>query len=203
MGQRVILNNFDLVSVISSGGMGTVYLGTQLSLKRRVAIKELHQQFVSDPTYIARFEREAVVLGALSNENIVSVIEFGNDESQYFIIMEYIDGPTLYTLTANKGAQPVNTALTIFEGALRGLSYAHKKGIIHRDIKPANIMLTNEGAVKITDFGLCRPPREGVGLTISTGILGTPQYMSPEQRERMILTKEATSIHWGLFSSIF
>lgn len=178
---KTVLGNFDLVEQLASGGMGTVYRAVQLSLKRSVAVKELRSQFANDPQYISRFEREAVALGSMSNENIVGVIEFGQYEGAYYIVMEYVDGLSLSNLVKSYGKLPANVALTIIENAARGMAYAHRKGIIHRDINPANIMISRDGVVKITDFGLCRPLNESADVTIAGAIMGTPQYMSPEQ----------------------
>ncbi|MCD6595268.1 protein kinase [bacterium] len=180
---KKILGNFGLIKKIASGGMGTVYYAIQLSLRRPVAIKELHPQLADNPTYITRFEREAVVLGAMSNENIVGVIEFGREHDAYYIVMEYVDGLSLSSIIDSGGKLSQNIALTILENSARGLAYAHRKNIIHRDINPSNIMLSREGVVKITDFGLCKPSQQlGSGnITMDGSIMGTPQYMSPEQ----------------------
>ncbi len=195
---RKILGNFELVEKLDSGGMGSIYCAVQLSLKRVVAVKELHSQFADDPNYIARFEREAVVLGTMSNENIVNVIEFGRDGDQYFIIMEYVDGLSLSALVESVGEIKSNVALTIFENASRGLAYAHRKGIMHRDINPANVMLSRDGVVKITDFGLCRPFQDRGDITITGGIMGTPQYMSPEQAMGKVIDNRSDIYSMGL-----
>ena len=178
---KKVLGNFGLIKKIASGGMGTVYYAIQLSLRRPVAIKELHPQLADNPTYITRFEREAVVLGAMSNENIVGVIEFGRENDAYYIVMEYVDGLSLSSIIESGGKLSQNIALTILESSARGLAYAHNKGIVHRDINPSNIMLSREGVVKITDFGLCKPFQESGNITMDGSIMGTPQYMSPEQ----------------------
>ncbi|HDG67828.1 MAG TPA: serine/threonine protein kinase, partial [candidate division Zixibacteria bacterium] len=176
---KTVLGNFQLIKKIASGGMGDLYYGIQLSLRRPVAVKQLHPDLASDPKYIERFEREAVLLGAMSNENIVGVIEFGRESGFYYIVLEYVDGVSLAGLVKKVGPLPSNVALTIIEGAARGLAYAHKKGVVHRDINPANIMLSRDGIIKITDFGLAKP----VGFSGDSGglIVGTPGYMSPEQ----------------------
>ena len=176
---KTVLGNFQLIKKIASGGMGDLYYGIQLSLRRPVAVKQLHPDLASDPKYIERFEREAVLLGAMSNENIVGVIEFGRESGFYYIVLEYVDGVSLAGLVKKVGPLPPNVALTIIEGAARGLAYAHKKGVVHRDINPANIMLSRDGIIKITDFGLAKP----VGFSGDSGglIVGTPGYMSPEQ----------------------
>ncbi|RKZ35253.1 hypothetical protein DRQ33_00075 [bacterium] len=196
---KKVLGNFELIKKIASGGMGTVYYAIQLSLRRPVAVKELHPQLANDPKYITRFEREAVVLGAMSNENIVGVIEFGREEDVYYIVMEYVDGVSLAKLTNSVGRLPDNVALTIIENAARGLAYAHNKGIIHRDINPSNIMLSREGVVKITDFGLCRPYyEERADITLSGALMGTPQYMSPEQAKGINLDQRSDIFSLGL-----
>ena len=125
---KKVLGNFGLIKKIASGGMGTVYYAIQLSLRRPVAIKELHPQLADNPTYITRFEREAVVLGAMSNENIVGVIEFGRENDAYYIVMEYVDGLSLSNIIESGGKLSQNVALTILESSARGLAYAHNKG---------------------------------------------------------------------------
>ncbi|MFP4459218.1 MAG: protein kinase domain-containing protein [Candidatus Zixiibacteriota bacterium] len=175
-----ILRNFELVEKIASGGMGTVYRGIQLSLKRPVAVKELHPQLSQQKEYIKRFEQEALVLGAMFNENIVGIIDFGHENGTYYIVMEYVDGLSLSEIIDSVTGLAPNMALTIIENMARGLAFAHNKGIIHRDLKPANIILSLDGVIKITDFGLCRPIHES-DITQHSSLMGTPRYMSPEQ----------------------
>ncbi len=179
-GMKRVLRNFELVDRISAGGMGTVYRAVQLSLRRVVAVKELHPQLSNQKEYTERFEREAMVLGTMFNENIVGIIDFGRETDSYYIVMEYIDGVSLGDILDKTSNLMENTALTVIESIARGLAYAHSKGIVHRDLKPANILISSDGIVKITDFGLCRPLKDS-DITQHKTLMGTPRYMSPEQ----------------------
>jgi serine/threonine-protein kinase len=200
---RKILGNYELIDVIAAGGMGSVFRAVQLSLRRLVAVKLLHGRLAGHPDFINRFEREAVTLGSLSNENIVGVIDFGlgGDPSnlEYFIVMEYVDGVPLSNLVMSMGGLSENIALTIFENAVRGLAYAHRKGVVHRDINPANIMLSRDGIIKVTDFGLCTSDIDKeTGLTQVGVVMGTPRYMSPEQASGFEMDERTDIYSMGL-----
>jgi serine/threonine-protein kinase len=147
---KKILRNYELLDKIASGGMGTVYRGVQLSLKRPVAVKELHPQLTTVSEYIERFEREAMVLGSMFSENIVGIIDFGRERDSYYIVMEFIKGMSLSVILDRKpGGIQANRALTIAEGMAKALSVAHSKGIIHRDLKPANILISSDGVPRL------------------------------------------------------
>ncbi len=195
----VVLRNFEITGEIAKGGMGRVYKGIQLSLRRFVALKELRKELSEDPHYISRFEREAITLASLSNENIVSIIDFGRHESSYYIVMEFVNGVPLTHIVGKLAAMPSNYVLTLMESAIRGLGYAHRKGILHRDIKPANILLSREGVVKITDFGLANQrEHEEEALTVAGSVMGTPRYMSPEQARGHKLDQRSDIFSLGL-----
>ena len=160
--------------------MAVVYEAIQEPLNRRVAIKALKPSIAIDSQFAERFEREAHFMASLQHENILHVIDFIKDGRSMFIIMEYVDGIDLYDLLERSPRLPADIAAIIMLQLVRGLDYAHFRGIIHRDIKPANIMVSVQGDVKLMDFGIARHERFGDLTETGTG-LGTPSYMSPEQ----------------------
>ncbi len=195
---QTIFGNYSIERELKSGGMGRVLLGRQLSLQRPVAIKELFSDLADNPHFIARFEKEAIGLGTMACENIVGALDFGREGASYFIVMEYVDGGDLSSLLSDRFCLDANQALTIFEQAARGLSYAHRKAILHRDIKPANIMISSDGFAKVTDFGLCRFADDHTELTLSGAVMGTPRYMSPEQSRGLPLDERSDIYSLGL-----
>ncbi len=170
--------NYTLIEEIGSGGFGTVYKAED-NIGRIVAIKVLKPSYGGDPATIERFRREAQAAGDLFHENIATIIEFGETEGRFYLVMRYVDGLPLNSLIDREGRLPWNQALKIIQDIGAALEYAHKRGFVHRDIKPANILVSEtEGAV-LTDFGLVRAA-EAIGLT-STGVtMGTPNYIAPE-----------------------
>jgi len=172
--------------LIGSGGMGTVYRARQVSLDRDVAVKVLPPNVAGDPQFVQRFHREAEVLASLSHPNIVSVIDRGEINGRFFLVMEYVAGRNLRDCM--RGAMlPPSEAVRVVAALLDALDYAHRNDVIHRDVKPENILISNEGIVKIADFGLSRVLGGATGndtrLTRSHLVLGTYEYMAPEQRE--------------------
>jgi len=178
------LKGYRVEELIGSGGMGTVYRATQLSLGRPVAVKVLPPNVSDDPLFVHRFHREAEILAALSHPNVVQVIDRGEVEGRWFIVMEYVDGESLRALL-RRGPIPPRDACRICAQLLDALDYAHKKGVIHRDIKPENVLLSHEGNVKVADFGVSRflEADAQTRLTRTHFVLGTYEYMAPEQRE--------------------
>jgi serine/threonine protein kinase len=172
-------------SVLGRGAMGMVYLAKDRRIGRKVALKtvQVEQQFEDDADateFYQRLQREAEVCGAMMHPNIVTLYEPGYEKSVIsFLATEYVDGESLRQKLKRTKPLPLTEAVRISEDILRGLAYAHTKGIIHRDIKPANILLTSEGQAKIADFGIARPVDSS--LTAAGSMLGTPNYMSPEQ----------------------
>jgi serine/threonine protein kinase len=167
---------------VGIGGMGTVYRGTQLSLGRPVAIKILRVGDGCDFAFEDRFRREARAMATLNHPNIVSIYDYGHLGSEFlFFVMEFVDGTDLGEIMS-KGRMTLELALQLLPQICAGLEYAHSKGIIHRDIKPANIMLTREGEVKITDFGLAKDIMRAASMVTETRmVMGTPEYAAPEQ----------------------
>ncbi|MCD6380344.1 protein kinase [bacterium] len=192
-----ILRNYIILGEIGSGGMAVVYQGIQLSLNRSVAIKKIHPHLLKQSEYVKRFEREAKTLATLDHQNIVSIIDYGEDKNAYFIVMQYIDGISLRDVISEVGALPLEISLGIIEQVINGISYAHQKGIIHRDIKPGNILINKDGTVKIADFGLSRF-QDDTTLTRTGVSLGSPHYMAPEQLTDEIIDNQADIYSTGL-----
>ncbi len=173
--------NYQILNTLATGGTAVLYKAIQTSLDRPVVIKRLHAHLISDPSFTRRFELEAKAAASLDHENIVRIIDFGSANDNYYIVMEYIDGPSLKDVLASRGVLGEELALLIAHEICMGLDHAHQHGIVHRDIKPANIMITSEGQVKITDFGLAKLHQSETQQTVASTLLGTPLYMSPEQ----------------------
>ncbi|MDD3643502.1 MAG: serine/threonine-protein kinase, partial [Candidatus Krumholzibacteria bacterium] len=173
--------NYRIIRTLATGGTAVLYQAVQTSLDREVVIKCLHPHLTADGSFTRRFEVEAKAAASLDHENIVRIIDSGISEGRYFIVMEYIDGPSLGRVIERRGKLERDAALLIAREICLGLEHAHRRGIVHRDIKPANIMVTSAGLVKITDFGLAKLCRSELQQTVADTLLGTPLYMSPEQ----------------------
>jgi serine/threonine protein kinase len=183
--ERRRYGEYDIESLLGKGSIGKVYLARHRRIGRRVALKTIHleQRFeddVDESEFYRRLQREAEVCGALQHPNIVTLYDVGyeNDIVSY-LATEYVDGESLLARVKRSRPLPLAEALSISRDLLRGLAYAHGKGVIHRDIKPANILLTSGGEAKLADFGIARPLHSS--LTGTNSLLGTPSYMSPEQ----------------------
>ena len=179
------LGPYEILSSLGAGGMGEVYRGHDTRLGRFVAIKVLPAAFASDPDRLARFEREAKAVAALSHPNILAIFDSGVEETQAYVVTELLDGETLGE-RLQSGALPVRKAVELAVQIARGLAAAHAKSIVHRDLKPANIFLLADGQIKILDFGLAKPISTGTDTTAAPvtdpgSILGTAGYMAPEQ----------------------
>lgn len=169
---------------LGQGGMGEVFYGRHLTLDLEVAVKILPPQLSANTDFVARFYREAREAAKLDHPNIVRVINVSEENGQHFLVMQFIDGPSLRDVLKTHGALPVAVATTHAVQALSGLEYAHRRGVVHRDIKPDNLMLTPDGVLKITDFGLARGIAAGDSQLTRTGeVMGTPAYMPMEQWE--------------------
>jgi eukaryotic-like serine/threonine-protein kinase len=180
----VTLDDFRVEKLLGRGGMGEVYLATQVSLNRPVALKVLKSDFASNPTYLGRLKTEATAVAKLNHANIVHVYTLGCVDDIHFIAMEYVQGTNLKEYIVKKGALDLSLAYSIMRQTGQAIGAAGEIGLIHRDVKPENILMTRKGRVKVADFGLCRD-QEGGGLHLTqSGVtMGTPLYMSPEQAQ--------------------
>ena len=178
------LGDFQVEKLLGRGGMGEVYLATQVSLNRPVALKVLRSDFAANPTYLGRLKTEATAVAKLNHPNIVHVYTLGCVDDIHFIAMEYVQGTNLKDYIVKKGALDLPLAYSIMKQTGQAIGAAGEVGLIHRDVKPENILLTRKGRVKVADFGLCRDQDgQGLHLTQSGVTMGTPLYMSPEQAQ--------------------
>ncbi len=178
---EVLGGRYQLGEMIGTGGMADVYIAQDTRLARKVAIKVLRSDLARDQSFVARFRKEALAAAGLNHPGIVAVYDSGEEPAPY-IVMELISGHTLRELIHKGERVPLKRALEIGEGILAALEYSHQRGIVHRDIKPANIMITDQGDVKVMDFGIARALADlGATLTNTWNIVGTAQYLSPEQ----------------------
>lgn len=173
-----IADRYEVLDKVGAGGMSDVYKAKDHILDRVVAIKVLKQEFAEDATFVAKFRTEAQSAAGLEHPNIVNIYDVGSDNGMYFIVMEYVEGITLKTYIEKKVQLNFKEAVSIAIQVGRGIEAAHQKGIIHRDIKPQNIMISTEGKVKVTDFGIARAASSN---TIHADVMGSVHYSSPEQ----------------------
>ena len=178
---QLLGGRYKLGEMIGTGGMADVYVAEDTRLARQVAVKVLRSDLARDPSFVARFRKEALAAAALNHPGIVAVYDSGEEPAPY-IVMELISGHTLRELIHKGERVPLKRALEIGEGILAALEYSHQAGIVHRDIKPANIMITDHGDVNMMDFGIARALADlGATLTNTWNVVGTAQYLSPEQ----------------------
>ena len=175
----LVASRYRLERKLGSGGMADVWLAEDQELGRHVAVKILHERYANDEQFVERFRREATHAAGLSHPNIVSIFDRGVADGSYYIVMEYIEGRTLKELIVTRGPCPLPVAISYTRQILAALRYAHKNGIIHRDIKPHNVIVDREGRVKVADFGIARAGASE--MTEAGSIVGTAQYLSPEQ----------------------
>ena len=188
---RVLAGRYEVGAVIGRGGMAEVHIGQDTRLSRAVAIKVLRPDLARDPSFQARFRREAQSAAALNHPSIVAVYDTGEDTVVMptgvtvqvpFIVMEYVEGRTVRDILSSGSALHIDEAIEITVGVLSALEYSHQAGIVHRDIKPANVMMTPTGAIKVMDFGIARAVADSAAtMTQTSAVIGTAQYLSPEQ----------------------
>jgi eukaryotic-like serine/threonine-protein kinase len=176
----VLSGRYRLESKLGSGGMSTVYLASDETLERQVAVKVLHAEISDQPDQIERFRREARAVAQLSHPNVVSVIDAGQDAGHPYIVFEYIEGETLKQRIERIGRLPLDESAAYAIEVGRGLAAAHARHLVHRDVKPQNVLIDPEGRAKVTDFGIARS-LEAKGLTATGRVLGTTDYVAPEQ----------------------
>jgi serine/threonine-protein kinase len=177
-----IAGRYALEGRLGSGGMSTVHLAFDTRLERHVAVKLLAEHLAEDPTFVSRFQREAMSAARLIHPNIVQVFDSGLDQrsGQHFIVMEYIEGQSCAEILRDRGWLGVDETLPIILGSCAGLDYAHSKGVVHRDVKPGNLLRANDGGVKLADFGIAKAT-EQASITQAGSVLGTAAYLAPEQ----------------------
>ena len=178
-GQK-INDRYEIIKTIGEGGMANVYLAEDTILERKVAIKVLRGDLSNDEKFIRRFKREALSVSNLSHPNIVEVYDVGEEDGNYYIVMEYIEGKTLKQLLQKRGALTLTEVIDIMSQLTDGLAHAHEAYIIHRDIKPQNIMIEDNGRIKITDFGIAMA-LNSTQLTQTNSVMGSVHYLPPEQ----------------------
>src|ERR671925_2396310 len=171
---------YRLDAQIGAGGMSTVYRAFDATLERRVAIKLMHREIASDSDQLERFRREARAVAQLNHPHVVGVIDAGEDESRPYIVFEYVEGETLKDRIRRLGRLPVSEAVAYAIEIARALESAHASRLVHRDVKPQNVLIDPDGRAKVTDFGIARS-LEAQGLTATGRVLGTTDYVSPEQ----------------------
>lgn len=180
--QGLILDNrYIIISKIGVGGMADVFKGEDTLLGRPVAVKILHSNFAGDDDFVARFKREAQAAGKLSHPNIVSMYDVGFDQGYHYIVMEYIEGETLKEYITRHERISIDNAVKFTIAIAEGLEHAHAMGIVHCDIKPHNVLITKQGRIKVTDFGIARAMNAGTTMMYTNSIMGSAHYLSPEQ----------------------
>ena len=177
---EVIAGRYELEERVGSGGMSTVYRAHDSLLERKVALKILHQRFGDDEEYVERFRREARAVAQLAHPNIVTVIDRGEDAGRQYIVFEYVEGDDLKQLIDKAGPLPIDQVVELGREIAAALAFAHERGIVHRDVKPQNVLLS-EGRAKVTDFGIARSLDVEHGVTQTGTVLGTSNYIAPEQ----------------------
>jgi serine/threonine protein kinase len=180
------IGKYELLEELGRGGFAVVYRARDIDLDRVVALKVLHPHWIADPQFVTRFRQEARAAANLQHPNIVTILESGEADGQLYIAMEYLPGHTLHDLLEEQGALSLEAALPILEQLADTLDYAHSQGVIHRDIKPANVMVkdtTSDPHITLMDFGLVKAMEGSLALTVSGALLGSPEYMAPEQAD--------------------
>ncbi|HEX3567811.1 MAG TPA: Stk1 family PASTA domain-containing Ser/Thr kinase [Acidimicrobiales bacterium] len=184
-GPRVFSGRYELNHLIARGGMAEVYRAHDRLLDRPVALKVLFPELSVDRSFVERFRREAQAAANLSHPNIVPVFDWGEDTGTYFIVMEFVDGRPLSSILKTAGPLAADRTAEIAAPVAAALGYAHKHGVVHRDVKPGNVLITDDGQVKVTDFGIARAVNTEESLTQTGAVMGTATYFSPEQAEGM------------------
>src|SRR3984957_2123010 len=180
---RVFSNRYELTHLIARGGMAQVYRARDRQLDRPVALKVLFPELSVDRAFVERFRREAQAAANLSHPNIVPVFDWGEDSGSYFIVMEFVDGRPLSAVLRESGPLSAQQTATIGAHVAAALAFAHRHGVVHRDVKPGNVLITADGIVKVTDFGIARAMNTEESLTQTGAVMGTAAYFSPEQAE--------------------
>ena len=190
-----LADRYEVLEKVGAGGMSDVYKAMDHSLGREVALKVLKQEFAADSGFVSKFRQEAQAAAGLEHPNIVNIYDVGAENGLYYIVMEYVEGITLKTYISKKGQLTYNEVISIAIQVGRGIEAAHKKEIVHRDIKPQNIIISKEGKVKVTDFGIARAASSN---TINADIMGSVHYSSPEQARNGYVTYQSDIYSLGI-----
>ncbi|MBR7552829.1 Stk1 family PASTA domain-containing Ser/Thr kinase [Allobacillus sp. GCM10007491] len=194
---KILNERYKILHTIGGGGMADVYLGEDLILNRKVAIKVLKMEYSNNTEFIERFRREAESAISLSNDHIVNIFDVGEENNIYYMVMEYVEGDTLKEHIQYNGPLSASDAVAIMLQLTSALSHAHTNGIIHRDVKPQNVLMDQYGNVKITDFGIARA-LSSTQLTKTNDVLGSVHYLSPEQARGGTATKKSDIYSLGI-----
>jgi predicted Ser/Thr protein kinase len=178
---EVLSDRYELEELVGSGGMSSVYRAHDRLLERTVALKVLHERFLTDEEHVERFKHEARAVAQLSHPNIVTVIDRGERDGHQFIVFEYVDGENLKELVIRDAPLAAGDAVRLVLQIARALAFAHEHGLVHRDVKPQNVLLPEDGEVKVTDFGIARSLDVQGGITQTGTVMGTSDYIAPEQ----------------------
>ncbi len=183
MAGDIVADRYELEQLVGSGGMSSVFRAHDRVLERTVALKVLHERLTANQDVVDRFTREAKLVAGLSHTNIVAVIDRGESDGGPYIVFEYIAGDNLKQVIVRDGPLPVDRALELAIEVSRGLAFAHQNGFVHRDVKPQNVLLNGKGQAKVTDFGIARPLEASSQETATGTVLGTCDYIAPEQAQ--------------------
>src|ERR687894_2079763 len=190
-------DRYRLDAQIGAGGMSTVYRAFDTTLERRVAVKLMHREIASDSGQLERFRREARSVAQLSHPHVVGVIDAGEEDGRPYIVLEYVEGETLKERIRRMGRLPIDEAIAYAIEIARALGAAHARQIVHRDVKPQNVLVDEEGSAKVTDFGIARVLDQD-GLTADGRVLGTTDYVSPEQALGHVVTGQSDLYSLGV-----
>ena len=194
MNGELVADRYELQEVVGTGGMSSVYRAVDTLLERNVALKILHPHYGEDAEYVERFRREARSVAQLSHPNIVTVIDRGEADGHQYIVFEYVDGESLKQLVDRTGPLPARRAVELGLQVAEALAFAHNAGLVHRDVKPQNVLVTEDGEAKVTDFGIARSLDVEHGVTQTGTVMGTSNYLSPEQASGKAVTP-ATDVY--------
>jgi tetratricopeptide (TPR) repeat protein len=193
----VLGNRYEIIAMLGEGGMGAVYKARDMELDRVIALKVIRPELAGNPEILKRFKQELILARQVTDRNVIRIFDLGEADGIKFITMEYLEGESLYQILRRQGTVPVNEAMDIMRQMLSGLQAAHREGVIHRDLKPGNIMRDPQGRVVVMDFGLAHD-MGGEGMTRTGTMLGTMEYMSPEQAQAMAVDARSDLFTAGL-----
>src|SRR3954466_15028175 len=195
---EVLSDRYELEELVGTGGMSSVFRAHDKLLERKVALKVLHEQYTEDDEYVERFRREARAVARLSHPNIVTVIDRGEADGRQFIVFEYVDGENLKSAIEARGPMPTEQAVALAHQIARALAFAHEHGLVHRDVKPQNVLLNGDGRAKVTDFGIARSMDVKHGMTQTGAVLGTSDYIAPEQAQGQTISAQTDVYSLGV-----